>query len=241
MGIFTNSVPQWISLLLLLAFATPVIMIANVVRAGSTQAGFDTNKTKNLSRAVYLFYAIYYLYVAIMSFTGTFQVNTIPPKILLLTAIPLTLFYFLYVFRTKTFWEILAHVKLSSLVRIHIFRLVGIFFVIGWYYGILPKSFAFIGGIGDIFAATTAIGVAYLIDKKAKNYQKITLIWNIIGFWEIVSVIASAVFITKHAIETNTQGVLEMTKFPFALIPAFAPATIIFIHIAIFKKLKMEK
>jgi hypothetical protein len=31
-----------------------------------------------------------------------------------------------------------------------------------------------------------------------------------------------------------------MVKFPFALIPAFAPATIIFLHIVIFKKLKME-
>jgi hypothetical protein len=145
------------------------------------------------------------------------------------------------VFRTNTFWGILENVKLSDLVRIHIFRFVGVFFIIGWYYGILPKSFAFIGGIGDIFVAVTAIFVAILIDKKAKNFKKITLIWNIIGFWDIVSVIISAVYLTKQAIENNSIGVLEMTKFPFCLIPAFAPATIIFLHICIFKKLKMEK
>jgi Co/Zn/Cd efflux system component len=126
-------------------------------------------------------------------------------------------------------------------VKIHVFRLVGVFFIVSWYYNILPKSFALIGGIGDIFAAITAIFVANLIEKKSKNYKKITLIWNIIGFWDIVSVITSAIYITKQAIDSNSQGILEMTKFPFCLIPAFAPATIIFLHICIFKKLKMEK
>jgi hypothetical protein len=217
-------------------------MIANLVKKGVTQPIFDNNTTvKKLPILVLLFFAAYYLYVTVMSYTGIFQVNTLPPRVLLFTAIPLTLFYFLVVFRTKTFWQILENVPLSDLVRIHIFRLVGAFFIIGWTYGILPKSFAFIAGIGDIFAAVTAIFVAVLIDRKAKNYKKITLVWNIIGFWDIVSVIISAVYITKQAIDTNSAGIVEMTKFPYCLIPAFAPATIIFLHICIFKKLKMEK
>ena len=242
MGIFTNSVPLWVSILFLLCFLVPIFMIVNVVKQGVNHPSFEgDNKVKRLPTLVLFFFATYYLYVTLMSFTGIFQVNTLPPRVLLFTAIPLVLFYFLFAFRTKTFWKILDHVKLSDLVRIHIFRFVGVFFIIGWHYGILPKSFAFIGGIGDIFAAATAIFVAILIDKKAKNYKKITLIWNIIGFWDIVSVIISAVYITKQAIETNSQGILEMTKFPFCLIPAFAPATIIFLHICIFKKLKLEK
>lgn len=242
MNIFTNSVPLWVSSLFFVSFLVPIFMIVNVVKQGVNHPFFkDNSKVKKLPTLVLLFFATYYLYVTLMSFTGVFQVNTLPPRVLLFTAIPLILFYFLFVFRTKTFWNILENVKLSDLVRIHIFRLVGVFFIIGWSYGILPKSFAFIGGIGDIFAAVTAIVVAILIDKKAKNYKKITLLWNIIGFWDIVSVIISAVYITKQAIENNSQGILEMTKFPFCLIPAFAPATIIFLHICIFKKLKMEK
>ncbi len=216
-------------------------MIANIIKQGALKANLENDKIKTIPRNVIIFFITYYLYVTIMSFTGIFQVNTLPPKILIFTGIPLTLFYFVFVFRTKLFWEILENVKLSSLVKIHVFRLVGIFFIVGWYYGILPKSFALIGGIGDLFAAVTAIFVAKLIEKKSKNYKTITLIWNIIGFWDIVSVITSAIYITKQAIESNSQGILEMTKFPFCLIPAFAPATIIFIHICIFKKLKMEK
>lgn len=242
MDIFTNSVPLWVSILFFISFLVPIFMIVNLVKQGVNRPFFKDNiKVKNMPNLVLIFFAAYYLYVTLMSFTGIFLVNTLPPRVLLFTAIPLLLFYFLFVFRTKTFWNILENVKLSNLIRIHIFRLVGVFFIIGWSYGILPKSFAFIGGIGDIFAAVTAIFVAILVDKKAKNYKKITLIWNIIGFWDIVSVIMSAVYITKQAIETNSQGILEMTKFPFCLIPAFAPATIIFLHICIFKKLKMEK
>lgn len=241
MTIFSNTVPQWISALFVISFIIPIFMIANVIKQGALKANLENDKIKTLPRNIIIFFASYYVYVTIMSFTGIFQVNTLPPKILIFTGIPLTLFYFAFVFRTKLFWKILENVKLSSLVKIHVFRLVGIFFIIGWYYGILPKSFALIGGIGDLFAAVTAIFVARLIEKKSKNYKTITLIWNIIGFWDIVSVITSAIYITKQAIDNNTQGILEMTIFPFCLIPAFAPATIIFIHICIFKKLKMEK
>lgn len=241
MTIYTNSVPQWISALFVISFIIPIFMIANLVKQGALKATIENDKTKTLPRNIIIFFATYYIYVTLMSFTGVFQVNTLPPRILVLTGIPLTLFYFIFVFRTKLFWTILENVKLSSLVKIHVFRLVGVFFIVGWYYNILPKSFALIGGIGDIFAAMTAIFVANLIEKKSKNYKKITLIWNIIGFWDIVSVITSAIYITKQAIDSNSQGILEMTKFPFCLIPAFAPATIIFLHICIFKKLKMEK
>ena len=241
MDIFTNSVPLWVSLLFLVSFIIPIFRIAKVVNQGVNQPNFEGDThAKKLPTLVLIFFAAYYLYVMLLSFTGIFQVNTLPPRVLVFTAIPLLLFYFFFIFRTKTYWKILENVNLSDLVRLHIFRLVGVFFIIGWSYGILPKSFAFIGGFGDIFAAVTAIFVAMLIDKKAKNYKKITLIWNIIGFWDIVVVVISAIYITKQAIETNTQGILEMTKFPYCLIPAFAPATIIFLHICIFKKLKME-
>jgi hypothetical protein len=37
-----------------------------------------------------------------------------------------------------------------------------------------------------------------------------------------------------------TQSLANIAEFPFCFIPAFAPATIIFIHVAIFKKLRKE-
>ena len=241
MNIFSNSIPSYISILLLISFIVPVLSLIHLTKEGMRGPQFSQEESRQLPRMVGLFLLLYFLYVSAMSFTKIFQVNTLPPRILLFTAIPLLLFYFIFVFRTRVFWQILENVQLSSLVRFHTFRFIGAFFILGWIYGVLPKSFALIGGIGDIFVALTAIMVASMIDKKSKNYQKITLIWNIIGFWDIVSVIVSAIYVTKLAMDNQTDGILEMTKFPFCLIPAFAPATIIFIHICIFKKLKMSK
>ncbi|MBK6828243.1 MAG: hypothetical protein IPG86_15930 [Chitinophagaceae bacterium] len=131
MDIFTNSVPHWVSILCFISFLTPIFMIVNVVKQGVNQPFFKDNiKVKKIPTLVLLFFATYYLYVTLMSFTGIFQVNTLPPRVLLFTAIPLLLFYFLFVFRTKTFWNILENVKLSDLIRIHIFRLVGVFLLL---------------------------------------------------------------------------------------------------------------
>jgi hypothetical protein len=241
MDFISNSIPQWVSVLFLIAFIVPIFMIRGVVRQGALHAGLAPATIMRLTSGVVAFYLLFYAYVAAMSFTGIFQKNTLPPKILLFTAVPLLLFYFGIVFRSKLFWVILQNVHLSSLVRLHIFRLVGIFFIIFWAYGALPQYFAFVAGFGDIFAAVTAIFVANLVDKKARHYKKITLIWNIVGFWDIVNVVITAVYVTKQAIDTGGRGVLEMAYFPTSLIPAFAPATIIFLHICIFKKLKMDE
>lgn len=236
-----SSQPLWITILLFCSMCIPIFLLDRIVRKGTALANLSNPSIQMKTPRVLLFLGIYYFYVFLLSQTAYIHVNSLPPRILLFTAIPLLLFYFLVVFRSRQFWHILQHVSLSSLVRFHIFRFVGAFFLIAWHYHLLPKSFAFLAGVGDLIVASTAILVAYLIDRNYKHYKKITLIWNIIGFWDIVSVIVSAIYTTKEAIALNQKGIIEMAQFPYSLIPAFAPATIIFIHICIFKKLKMKE
>jgi hypothetical protein len=241
MNFITTAVPLWVSLLFLVCFISPIFLLANATQQAATNANLTLKKIKQLTVGVTLFLVGYYIYVALMSQTGIFQENSLPPKILLFTSVPLLIFYFFLFFASKLFWKLLMASKLSTLVRLHYFRFVGIFFIIVWYYKTLPTYFAWSAGLGDIFAAATAIWVVQLINNKHKHYKRITLFWNIIGFWDIINVVITALIVTKQSIETGSQGVQEMANFPFALIPAFAPATIIFLHIAIFKKLKMEK
>ncbi len=241
MTFLTTSVPAWVSILFILSFSITFFMIANVAKAAALKAGFEPPKALNMGRIVLVFYFIYIIYVSLMSFTGIFHVNTLPPRILLFTAIPLLIFYLAVVFRSKIYWTLLGNAPLESLIRIHIFRFVGVFFIIAYAYEALPKTFALVGGIGDIFAAVTAIFVANAVENKKTYAPKLALIWNIIGFWDIVNVIVSAIITTKYALEDGTLGVLEMANFPFCWIAAFAPATIVFLHIGIFKKLKMVK
>ena len=123
MQLFSNAVPIWITLLFLFSFLVPIFLMVRTVQQGLKQPTFTGQReVKKLPIRIWIFFLSYYGYVAGMSYIGIFQVNTLPPRVLLFTAIPLALFYFLVVFRTKLFKELLGSVQLSHLVRIHIFN-----------------------------------------------------------------------------------------------------------------------
>jgi hypothetical protein len=241
MNILTSAVPVWVSILFIFTFPISVFLIANAAKEAAIKAELGHEAPLSIYQKIVLFCVVYFIYAGLMSYTGIFQVNALPPRILLFTTIPLLVFYFTVVYRSKIYNTLLGNVRLESLIRVHTFRFVGVFFIISYAYGALPKTFALVGGIGDIFAATTAIFVANAVENRKENAHKLVFIWNIIGLWDIVNVIVSAIITTKYAIENGTQGVIEMTNFPFCWIAAFAPATIVFLHISIFKKLKIMK
>ena len=242
MDIFTNAVPVWVSALFLVSMFVPAVSIANIIKNTSVKIGMDTAQTNRNRNGVLVFYSLFFMYAITLSITGFLSVNTLPPRVLLFTTLPLIIFYFGVVFRSKIFWIFLKQIPLATLIRIHIFRFVGVFFLIAYFYGALPKTFALIAGFGDIFTAFTAIFVAYWAEYKKPKYKIIVLIWNIIGFWDIISVLVTALLVTKNAIEfQSSQDVSTIASNPFVLIPAFAPATIIFLHIAIFKKLNQSE
>jgi len=50
-----------------------------------------------------------------------------------------------------------------------------------------------------------------------------------------------AIIFTKISIDRGIQGVEFLAEFPFCFIPAFAPPTIIFLHLLVYRKLSSEK
>jgi hypothetical protein len=241
MQLFTTAVPLWVSISLVLSMPIPIVMIANLAKTGIKNANLGTPKANKTYWSIIIFYAIYLSYVTIMSLTGVFAENALPPKLIVLTSLPLLLFFMIVVSNLSLYKTILQNTSLQSLVHIHIFRLIGVFFLIVHAYGAIPARFAYIGGIGDIATALSAIIVAKSIANKKPYAIPLTFIWNIFGLLDIISVVATALITTRASIETGSQSVIEMTKFPFAFIPAFAAATIIFLHVSVFRKLRSER
>jgi hypothetical protein len=240
MNLIPTIIPQWVSILFIATFPVGIYLLAKLVKDASINAKFTIEKANTNFWKVIGFFTIYLIYVSVLSIQGFFSVNSLPPRILLFTAIPLILFLFLVVFRSKTYWTLLESASLSSLVKFHTFRFVGLFFILFYSFQLIPKWFALSAGIGDIIAAASAIWVINCINKNKPYFKKLTLVWNIIGFWDIINVVVSAIITTKLAIENGSQDLLVMANFPYCWIAAFAPATIIFMHISIFKKLKMK-
>jgi hypothetical protein len=238
---YLSNVPAWVSISFSFVFPITIYLIAKTIKQGALNAQIPDNQANNLFWGVLLFFALYLTYVSSLAFTGLLSVNALPPRVLIFTALPLMVFFFGFVFNKPIYWKILDGIPLQSLVRLHIFRFVGVYFLIATYYNALPAHFAILAGLGDMATAFGAIFIAKAIEENKSWSRKGTLIWNIFGFWDIVSVIISAILTTRFSIQhPESQSIVEISKFPFVWIPAFAPVVIVFLHIAIFKKLKRE-
>jgi hypothetical protein len=226
-------VPEWVSIAFLLAIPLPFILILNFIH-------IETKKLA-LLKAFYIsfvFFIFYVLYIYLASDLGWFNQVLFPPKVLLITTVPFAFLLFMVVAKTKMFQTILENTKLENVVKLHIFRVIGVFFIILAFYDALPKTFAIIAGCGDIFAALSSIFVAKAIQNKNPNAKKIALIWNVFGFVDILFTAIAANVLTKISIDTGSMGVDTLAIWPFCIIPAFAPPMIVFLHWTIFKKLK---
>ncbi|WP_152538672.1 hypothetical protein [Aquimarina macrocephali] len=224
---FSTQVPITFSIIFLLAFSFPVIMVAHLAKKGRIKNGFWI---------VLGFYILYLFTVALASFNRFFDDVMLPPKIVLTTTLPLAIFVTI-VYNTKACKKTNTILKLEDLVKIHIFRLIGSTFIILSMFDLLPIVFALFAGIGDLLTAISSIFVAKAI-RNQKNYAKqLTCIWNTFGLVDILITSAMAIIFTKISIDKGIQGVEFLAEFPFCFIPAFAPPTIIFLHLLVYRKL----
>lgn len=227
-------VPEWVSILFLIAIPIPIILIAFLARKAS-----PTTKKNKVFYSILGFFAVYLSYVTVGSFNDLFNKVFFPPIVLLFTTFPFLIFFFTIVINLSIFKVIIRNVKLEDIVKIHVFRLIGVFFVILAYYETLPTFFALIAGFGDIISAVASIFVAKAIEDNKPYARRLTYIWNTFGLADIAFTAISAIILTKISIDTGSMGVDTLARFPLCFIPAIAPPTIVFLHVAIYQKLKM--
>jgi hypothetical protein len=224
------STPDWMSWAFLAVIFIPSIMISRLVKKTIGQG--------SAFYAVSIFFTVYFIYVTVAAFSGWFNHVFLPPLVLLYCTFPLAIFLFTYVIRSKAYRHFMDKVKLEDLVSIHLFRLIGIFFLLLAFHHALPKFFAIIAGLGDMLTAVSSIYIAKTIREKKPSAKLWLLIWNTFGFLDIVFTAITAIVLTKLSIDTSIMGVDKLASFPYCFIPAFAPPIIIFLHVSIFKKMK---
>ncbi|OQD41584.1 hypothetical protein BUL40_15375 [Croceivirga radicis] len=224
----TDQVPLGLSILFLIAFLAPLILIVQLVRQYSSNIN---------SVLVLLFYLFFLLGVLLLQYNGYFNAVSLPPRIIVLTTLPLLAFYLIVIHQTTFYKNLVQNTPLAAWVQLHLFRLIGGFFLVLWALNTLPKTFALIAGTGDIITALSSLYVASTIRQKKSYAKRLTWIWNTFGLLDILATSFTAVLLTKWNIETGSMGVDILTTFPYCFIPAFAPATIIFLHVTIYKKL----
>lgn len=226
-------VPEWVGILFLIAIPLPFILISHLV-----WKTFKGQGNPIPFAIVVLFFSAYLIYIGVASRMGWFNQVFFPPKVLLLSTFPYALLLFMLLPRMNWFKIGFDSVSVDQLVGLHIFRLLGSFFLLLAFFDALPKTFAIIAGTGDVIAAISSPWVAKQLRQKAKHSKRLGLAWNVFGTIDILFTAIGANVLTKLSIDHGSMGVDTLAFFPFCIIPAFAPPTILFLHWLIFKKLQ---
>ena len=238
MANYISHMPLWAIVLFIISFLYSIRYIANPAKQAALDTGFPLQKANNIRVAIFGFYILYLAYVSVVALQGVFDVSSLPPKVMIWGGIPLLIILFGFVGNTNLFKTLLRSIKLELLVALHIFRLVGVFFILLYLYHRLPAAFAFSAGLGDIATALLALPVAGLVSKRKPGWITAVYAWNILGMLDIINLLVIAVVYTRDPGAAARRDLEEMTVFPFVWFPAFAPATILFLHTAVFRKLK---
>ena len=235
MASYISGMPLWAIVLFIISFLYSIAFITRPAKQAALGAGMTLRKARNIQIGIFSFYMVYLAYVSIFSLKGVFDVNSLPPKVMVWAGIPLMVILFGLIGNTGLFKKLLQSITLESLIAVHVFRLVGVFFILLYSYHLLPTKFAFSAGLGDIITAILAFPVAKMVSKRHPRRMAAVYAWNIFGIMDIVDLLVLAVI-------TGANGNLrEMTVFPFVWFPAFTPATILFLHTAVFAKIYQLK
>jgi hypothetical protein len=226
----------------LLLFA--IWLIARQASKASMAAGHSPTRQRWLYYGIIAFGIAWGAYAGALAWSGFLYVHASPPRQVLFTTLPLVVIVLFIVPWTRLYRELLAHSEAADLIRLHVFRLLGGLFIALYLVGRLPPQFALVAGTGDLLVALTAYPVAHYVFVKKTLSVRWAYAWNALGLLDILTAITLVVVLNSQAAAASPEpvpgSILELAKFPFAMGTAFATATIVFLHLSIFRKLAAD-
>jgi hypothetical protein len=162
-----------------------------------------------------------------------------PPLVLLgFIVVPILSFLAAYLF-SASFRAFTNEISLTLLVGSHLWRFVGLGFIIAWLQGKLPQGFAIPEGVGDIVAAAGALALLPML-RRGVVPRGWLLVWNTWGFIDLVSAITVGVLYSQGPLGLLSPGTVTtrwMVTFPVSLIPTFFVPLFLLLHALTFKRI----
>lgn len=123
-------------------------------------------------------------------------------------------------------------ISLSLIVGAHVWRFVGIGFIIAYLLGDLPPEFAIPEGLGDIIAAMFAIPLARAL-YRGRRVRNGFVLWNVFGLFDLASALTMGMLYSEGPLGILRTGVSTglMTTFPVNVIPTFFVPLFIMLHV----------
>jgi hypothetical protein len=132
-----------------------------------------------------------------------------------------------------------GRLSLTWIVGLHLWRFVGLGFVLGWLFGKLPGGFAIPEGLGDIVAAAGALALLPGL-RRGTASRTWLLVWNTFGLVDLISALTMGLLYSNSALGLLSRGGVTtepMVTFPVNLIPTFLVPLFILLHLLTFARL----
>jgi hypothetical protein len=162
-----------------------------------------------------------------------------PPLVLFgFVVVPILGFVAAYRF-SPGFRAFARRIDLALLVGSHLWRFVGLAFVVAWLNGALPAGFAVPEGFGDIVAAAGALALVPML-RRGTASRGWLLAWNTWGLVDLVSALAMGVLYSDGPLGLLAPGTVTtrwMVTFPVSLIPTFFVPLFLLLHALTFVRI----
>jgi hypothetical protein len=128
----------------------------------------------------------------------------------------------------------IGQIGLPWLVGVQFYRVVGGIFLIAYFQDDIPGEFAIPAGVGDMLVGITAPFVAiYLARAGAQRAWPVVTAWCALGIADLVIAVGTGFLSAPSSFQQLALGDpnFAITRYPLALIPAFAVPVSIILHI----------
>ena len=140
------------------------------------------------------------------------------------------------------FRHALDQIPLWLITIAHLWRLVGLGFVIGTLIHVLPPQFGYPEGIGDVMAALFCVPLALAIRSNSHSPRLRTafVVWNVYGLIDLLSAISMGILYSNGPLGVlrSDLSTTLMVTFPVNLIPTFFVPLFILLHLLSIKRSK---
>jgi hypothetical protein len=182
---------------------------------------------KNYGRLVAGLIAVWFLAILTASAFHVFNTDYTRRPIAMGLAVLMPIAVFALWYRVSVpFRRFVLSLDLRALTFVQSWRIDGFVFLVLYFYGILPGSFALPAGWGDVFIGLTAPYVALKLANPVR--QSSFLLWQALGILDLVLAVSSgatAFLIDPHGIPTS-----PLTILPLSLIPTFEVPLLMIVH-----------
>jgi len=122
-----------------------------------------------------------------------------------------------------------------AILRVHLLRFIGFYFLLLHAHGRLPREFAERAGWGDVIAAAGAF--ILLLVPPGAGFSRSLAVWNWIGLIDLVVAVGTAGWLNI----ARPGSMSELAGLPLALVPLWIVPILLASHLVLFRRIGAEK